>query len=403
MPRVDSRRLGAIDVLRGIAALSVVCLHVRHHGIDRHLSLREIAVLPIDFGYLGVPLFLVISGFCIHLTAASPGQKSIGASFDWRRFWRRRFHRLYPPYLVAIGLSLAGYYLSSPGAMQANERIVSLPWDLLTHLLMLQNLFVNYLTGLGNGPLWTLGLEEQLYALYPVYILLRRRVRVVPTLFVVGLITMVWRFGAQAANQITVGPAPLEIGVWDKWPPGYWLFWVLGAVAAEAYTGAIHLPAWCYSRRAIIRCALIGVLLNEVTLGRFAGSAALISWDHTGSMRTVLRYLTTVSDPAFGICFFILINRSTALEKRAGMPDHKIFRWLRTIGLMSYSLYLVHLPVIHLVETMFSPGQTVASTTFRYLVFVPICLGVGAIFFHLVERHFLNRRRSPVHETVVAT
>src|SRR5438034_621967 len=61
----------------------------------------------LGFGYLGVPLFFVISGFCIHLPQARllAARGPAGASPAWRRFFAGRFWRLYPPYLAAIALA----------------------------------------------------------------------------------------------------------------------------------------------------------------------------------------------------------------------------------------------------------------------------------------------------------
>src|SRR5688500_1389308 len=91
-----ARRLTSIDALRGIAALAVVLTHIprEHRG---RIDGTFFAFLPIDFGTLGVPLFLVISGFCIHLAVARRALEGHSASVDWAAFWKRRFYRLYPP------------------------------------------------------------------------------------------------------------------------------------------------------------------------------------------------------------------------------------------------------------------------------------------------------------------
>jgi len=89
-----------IDVLRAVAILSVFLLHWfgQAYGTD-HLNwnglLRDpasapsasfIAFFPLSFGWMGVPLFFVISGFCIHASALKNNELRVGRFF-WRRFW----------------------------------------------------------------------------------------------------------------------------------------------------------------------------------------------------------------------------------------------------------------------------------------------------------------------------
>jgi peptidoglycan/LPS O-acetylase OafA/YrhL len=59
----------------------------------------------LGWGYLGVPLFFVISGLCIHLPTASALAAGRSARPDWQRFFQRRFWRLYPAYLAALVLA----------------------------------------------------------------------------------------------------------------------------------------------------------------------------------------------------------------------------------------------------------------------------------------------------------
>ena len=397
-PPVDTRRrLDAIDVLRAIAALAVLIGHVPHEVEGNGFGVRQIVLLPLDFGYLGVPLFLVISGFCIHLAAA--GRLTTGGEVSWVRFWRRRFFRLYPPYLVAAVLSL-GLFLTLGATAYANhERVVDLLGDTLTHLLMVHNLFRDYATGLGNGPFWTLGLEEQLYALYFVYLLLRRRFppqRLLPWAL---LLAVAWRWGVPAAwmaagvtdphaQVLVVGP--LRFGGWGYWPPGHWFAWLLGAAAAEAYVGVISLhPIWT-NRWTAALCFLATAVLCPPVMARFSGSAWLRGHVEPW-VASLLGSLIHVADPVFALGCFVVLNRWVRAEV-AGKFARRLLWPLAGVGVVSYSLYLTHAPIIHLLERIFAPGHSGPAILFRYAVYPPVCLAFAFGFFYLVERHFLNRR-----------
>src|SRR5215469_13507079 len=102
-------RLTSVDALRALAALAVLVGHVPFSGDPLPFSVQSILSAGLRLGRLGVPLFLVLSGFCIHLSVARRMASGEGVRSDWGRFWRRRFWRLYPPYVAAIGFSLAIY------------------------------------------------------------------------------------------------------------------------------------------------------------------------------------------------------------------------------------------------------------------------------------------------------
>src|SRR5437762_5261834 len=122
----------------------------------------------VRFGYVGVFLFFVISGFCIHLSRAR-AQAEDKPPIGFTTFWKRRLRRLYPPYLIALML-----YLVIAGFTTKFEVTGSYLWDVVLHILMLHNLDSHTVYSI-NGVFWTLAIEEQLYLAYFVLLFLRKR------------------------------------------------------------------------------------------------------------------------------------------------------------------------------------------------------------------------------------
>src|SRR5688572_11480111 len=106
-----SARLRSIDALRGIAALGVVLYHAIEQG--KHVVPNNLFEYPVrliqflsSFGYIGVFLFFVISGFCIHLQWARARASGLEPDIRFGPFWKRRLRRLYPPYIIALACYL---------------------------------------------------------------------------------------------------------------------------------------------------------------------------------------------------------------------------------------------------------------------------------------------------------
>jgi peptidoglycan/LPS O-acetylase OafA/YrhL len=101
-----------------------------------------------------------------------------------------------------------------------------------------------------------------------------------------------------------------------------------------------------------------------------------------------------LSELAFATCFFIVLNRWVRAEEHGKFTQ----RWahtLTTIGVFSYSLYLVHHPTIAVLETWMplGPRSSPAATLMRVMLYVPICIGIAYVFFAAIERHFLTHRK----------
>lgn len=111
-------RLQSIDALRGVAALGVVLYHAvmqTTNSVPGNFFRWPVKLVQFasSFGYIGVFLFFVISGFCIHLQWAKSRANGQQPAIQFGAFWRRRFRRLYPPYLIAFALFLLMAALST--------------------------------------------------------------------------------------------------------------------------------------------------------------------------------------------------------------------------------------------------------------------------------------------------
>jgi peptidoglycan/LPS O-acetylase OafA/YrhL len=311
---------------------------------------------------------------------------------DWWSFWRRRVYRLYPPYLAAIVFSLVLTWLAVRAAGNVPSSGTNFTWDLTTHLFMAHNLFRDYAYGLDNSVFWSLGMEEQLYILFAAYLLLRRRYRLVGALTIAVVITVVWRCGfVGVLNARPSDPeSPLELGSWSFWPFSFWSSWVLGAVAAEAYAGAITLPGWCRSYWACIGITTLALLANEHFTQMISPQGRLANLLGVTDLAPYFQRLNMVSEPLFAFGMFILLNRWVQCEA-SGRFQGVFARRFALIGTMSYSLYLVHKPLFHLLGAFLPAESTLMASTVRLSVELVAAFGCAALFFWLVERHFLIR------------
>jgi peptidoglycan/LPS O-acetylase OafA/YrhL len=281
--------------------------------------LRE---LPFSHGGTGVQLFLLISGFLIHY-----GTISKGLALDLKKFYARRFWRIYPPYVLV----LIFFVCFRPGTDWNN---------LIAHLTLTYNFTDDYIFKI-NPSFWSLALEFQLYLIYPIYLYIYRKFGNVRSLIVIASISLA---------LIIMGILfEIKSHSYDFSVLKFWIIWVLGAFLAHKY----------FHMERIINLRGFGVAV-----------VFLIVWFFIHLPFPVLGYFYFYY---FSIAYLILmdwyLNSSFELNSRLALI-------LSKLGVVSYSFYLIHQPFIYEILELMNSGF------YSFLYTIPI-LG---LFYFCVSR-----------------
>lgn len=289
-----------IDGLRALAVLPVVLYH---------------AQLRIGGGYVGVDVFFVISGYLITMLIS---REIAGGTFSLANFWARRIRRIMPAAAVAVLASLlAGYFLLLPAHFEELGR------SAVAQAMVAANFFFYresgyFATAAQSKPLlhfWSLAVEEQFYLFFPVLLMAVRRWRPSLTFGVVSTLAA----GSFALSVVGVYSFPEA--TFYLLPARIWELALGGLLALRG--DRLPLPE---STRGLLGWTGMALIVGPVFLYRhdtpFPGLAAV--------------------PPCLGAA---LVIWSTA----AGTGRLRRLLALRPVvfvGLLSYSLYLWHWPVI---------------------------------------------------------
>lgn len=178
---VDRNRYENLDILRGFAALGVFGYHLLAHlGISTQGNFGDIFKMPFIAGWIGVDLFLVISGCVISLCIFSALDSD---NWSWHLFIAQRLARIAPLHWLTLGIL----------AVVASEPWTTQRWvALFGSFSFLQNLSVDWY-GQFNGPSWSVALEMQFYLLMALLATRLRSTNRQTVLFTCISISIAWR------------------------------------------------------------------------------------------------------------------------------------------------------------------------------------------------------------------
>jgi peptidoglycan/LPS O-acetylase OafA/YrhL len=231
---------------------------------------------------------------------------------------------------------------------------------------MLHSLFPSTFYAL-NGAYWSLALEWQLYLGLPLLVLGVRRFGLVRVVVAVVAVNVAYRLGVQIAidGHAVAANSLMATAVLPNFLPGRWAEFAFGMVAAHLYAnGLVH------------RVSRLGWgLLLLVPLA-------------------VLSVGSPLEHILFGAVFFLLLCVVLARGNLIG----RIFSWrpLVALGVMSYSIYLVHQPIIVVLASVLRRTGASPRLVFAEIVLlVPAILAVAWLLFVTVERRTLRSSGTP--------
>jgi peptidoglycan/LPS O-acetylase OafA/YrhL len=337
----------SLEIARGLAALWVFIYHIRL-GIDPG-PLRSFA----NGGFLGVPLFFVISGYCMMASSRGVIAKGLPAS----AFLKRRLRRIFPPFWASILVVMAAPFVGSlVWAMRSHVYHWPNPaWQQYTWLdwMALWTLTKGLATqGAAHKPwaavnavYWSLAIEVQFYLVMYVALVFRRRFEAILVAVTAGSL-LFWALAG------TVAPGLF---------PEYWPMFALGLLLYTVLK-ADWRPARLFAQRTVLMCALASVALAVPVMA-------------------VVMYVPSESlgrQTLFAVACAFLFWLASGLEK-AVPQDALPSRAFLGLGKMSYSVYLLHIHVVSLVtglvklavpRGMYSPFLYIAATLpFTYLFY----------------------------------
>ncbi len=372
-PTASTLHFGFVDGMRGFSSLFVVFHHVWQFAISSGSTAapRWFRILSfLKFGDFAVVAFVAISGFCLMLPVISAPDENL--SVDIRRFLRERSRRILPPYYAALAASVLVISLAP-----SLRRPSGLPWDItlphftignfVSHALGIHNWSLDWRWGL-NPPLWTVALEFQIYLVFAFVL--------VPIWRVAGI----W---ATIAIAFAIGVAPLAIGAGFADP---WMLGVFALGMAAALIGTADESTFVWRHR------FVSMLPIVVSLSAIVAIVVVSEAVESETTRTLVRHVAVaiamtqaLTAMAIRVCDG---SRPSAPERLlSSLP-------VRRLGWFSYSLYLVHYPIVALITLVLvrNLGQTVpVNFALLTLTAVPASIGIAFAFHVAIERRFLNR------------
>ena len=351
-------RLTYVDGVRALAAVFVVLHHMWLKVYPAYPRNGGPAIGAIfGYGHVAVAVFIVVSGFSLSI---APARRDWQLSGGFKTFLRRRAWRILPTYWAALALSCFIFAVITPNL--TGDGITTKAVGV--HAVLLQDLVESPKP---NGAFWSIAIEWQIYFLFPLFLLFRRRI---------GSALLFLTAAGAAVGVYELATQTVRFHRLINLTPQFAVLFVLGMGAASMINGGVR------ARRAqVMPWLALGLAATFVAICMVKGPV----WVNT-------RYFWL--DMVVGTAVALLLASLTA-DRPSWLHRLLSSRPLRSTGLYSYSIYCVHLPMLWLVWH-FGIGRIGVGRGAQFVLLVVLGLPVvlfGSYLFSLIfEKPFLTYR-----------
>jgi peptidoglycan/LPS O-acetylase OafA/YrhL len=330
------RHLAYLDGVRAFAALYVMVSHImgeiwahphRYHGFAFVMG------LTFHFAHIAVGLFIVLSGFCLMLPVIRANGILRGGALD---FFKRRALRILPTYYLSLAFSLILIFtiLGQKTGTLWDCAIPVTKMGLLVHLLMLQDIWFREQI---NYTHWSVAVEWLIYFCMPALVMSYGKIGALKTTLLVAIVSTISYF--LLANSVFAGVYPQ-----------YYLLFTLGLLGATiAYSKNESWEKW--RSFPYLPCSALFII-----------PALVLNLDQKEPK--IFVYLGEVIVGILSLCLLVGLSLSPSGKARRFFET----RFLVWVGTFSYSLYLVHAPLVKAVlQYIIAPMHQMAIVNFLLL------------------------------------
>jgi peptidoglycan/LPS O-acetylase OafA/YrhL len=362
-----------LEMARGLAALWVFAFHLMPLIVESSPRGAQFAA----HGHLGVPLFFVISGYCLYSAAAS-NVRSDRTPWD---FLKRRARRIFPPYWLSIVALLAlPYVIEAISAIKTGALVLpepawlglgTLDWlqfATLTRVFTAQGNDLQGVFTIVNAVYWTLAIEFQFY-----------------------LVMVAVLFFPRWWKQLLIVVCAVSLLPGTDAIPGlflpYWPSFFVGLALRWVHERGISADRWFGQQTVGIACALLALLV----------AAGVLAVYHPGLAAGLAGVHDQVAMLGFALYAAAILWLGGGIEQRlagtgaGGVAGRWLMRPFLLLGASSYSLYLLHGKLFHLPELFIR--QLVSPQNSLYPVLTMAGTAVLCYLFYLLcEKPFMSQR-----------
>lgn len=349
-PSTTNFQIDSLDGLRGIAVLFVIFSHMSNMGINLSPTLNFSGS-----GKYGVFLFFVLSSFLLTLPIVNRKSTHFWDKDIWLRYFNRRLFRIFPLFSLVLFLNFC--------------------FSLATNVTLITTFsftnFVRHITLIeGKSIFWTIPVEFKYYFVLPivgfVFVSILKRKTIPVVIFIVVLIYLImfhfWPPKDSIMNTVSLGT--------------YLPIFLLGSLSAFLHSKIINYGG--------IKSNYLRFVFESLSLTIFFVIIILVPHFYSIATDKIIDLKIFHRDfLLFGLLwsFFLLfyLNGSQFISRILST------RFLRFIGIVSFSAYLLHLPIIKIINEIIFITQPL-----KVFLIIVVTLSISALSHLIIEKPFMK-------------